>query len=185
MDFAFHSHNTLARAGIAMALSRLLGPLDAPPVLLCIGSDLSIGDSLGPIVGTMIKQRMQGSCYVYGTLKTPLTAKEIKYVKPFVEKIHPRSKVIAIDAALGEEGDLGLIKVSDGALRPGSGANKKLGKIGNVSILGVIAPKANFTYSVLNLTRLGAVYPMAGAIANALSDLLKKEYSEHICRSVV
>lgn len=181
MDFAFHSHNTMARTGSMMALSRLISPLNAPPVFLCIGSDLSIGDSLGPIAGTLIKQRTLGSgCYVYGTLKTPLTAKEIKYTKSFLKKAHPNATVIAIDAALGDEGEIGLIKITDSPLRPGSGANKKLGKIGDISILGIVAPRTNFTYNVLNLTRLNLVYTMANVISGAICDFLLKERSEHI-----
>ena len=67
---------------------------------------------------------------------------------------------------------MGIIKISDGALRPGSGANKKLGKIGDVSILGIVAKKSAFSYSALNLTRLNMVYSMADVIAGAVSSLL-------------
>ena len=77
--------------------------------------------------------------------------------------------MIAIDAAVGEDSDIGLIKVTGGALKPGSGANKRLGKVGDISILGIVAGKTAFSYSVLNLTRLNLVYGMAEAISDAVS----------------
>lgn len=167
MDFAFHVYNSVAETGIHLALDRLLKSSYAPPVALCIGSDLAVGDSLGPLVGTMLKEN--GFCgYVYGTLKNPVTAKEVKFAGDFLKKTHPRSKVIAIDAAVGEETDVGLIKVSDFPLRPGSGANKRLGKMGDISILGIVARKSAFSYSLLNLTRLNLIYRMAERISSGL-----------------
>lgn len=168
MEFAFHFYNSLAETGIMMALSRCMGELEAPPVVLCIGSDLAVGDSLGPITGTLLKTRaLRG--YVYGTLKNPVTAKEVKYVESFLRKTHPNSKIIAVDAAVGEDSDVGLIKVIPRPLCPGSGANKRLGKVGDVSLLGIVARKSAFSYSLLNLTRLNMVYSMAEIAAGALS----------------
>lgn len=170
MEYAFHFNNTMAETGILMALSRCLGPMEGPPVVLCVGSDLAIGDSLGPITGTLLQEKgFRG--YVYGSLKTPVTAKEIKYLDGFVRKTHPSSKIIAVDAAVGEEGDVGLVKVIEGALRPGAGANKRLGKVGDVSVLGIVARKSAFSYSLLNLTRLNMVYRMAEAVSGAVASL--------------
>lgn len=171
MEYAFHFYNGMAETGLMMALAKCLGDLTAPPVVLCIGSDLAVGDSLGPITGTMLKKRSDFRGYVYGTLKTPVTAKEVKYIDNFLRCTHPDSKVIAVDAAVGDDADVGLIKVANGALRPGSGANKRLGKIGDVSVLGIVARKSAFSYSLLNLTRLNMVYSMSEAIVSALCDV--------------
>ncbi len=176
MEYAFHFYNSLAETGAMMALSKCLGPLTAPPVVLCIGSDLAVGDSLGPVVGTMLKRRAAGFCgYVYGTLKTPVTAKEVKYLGDFLRKTHPASKIIAVDAAVGEESDVGLVKVESGALRPGAGANKRLGKVGDVSVLGIVARRSAFSYSLLNLTRLNMIYSMAEIISGAIAALSIKD----------
>ncbi len=168
MEFAFHFCNTMAKQGIGMALGRLMGKTSAPPVVLCIGSDLAIGDSLGPIAGTMLGKRGEGF-FLYGTLRSPVTAKEVKYLNDFLKKTHPDSKVIAVDAAVGETSELGLIKLADSPLRPGSGANKRLGSVGDISVLGIVGEKNGFSYSTLNLTRLHLVYSMAETIAGALS----------------
>lgn len=169
MDFSFHAYNTLAATGIQLSLRRLLKQPAVRPVVLCIGSDLAIGDSLGPLVGTMLLER-RTPAYVYGSLRSPITAKEVRYVGEFIRQTHPGAKIIALDAALGEESEIGLIKVSDSPLRPGSGANKRLGKVGDVSILGILAKKSAFCYSQLNLTRLNTVHRMAESIAEAISE---------------
>lgn len=178
MEYAFHFCNTLAETGILMALNDLLKETTAPPVVLCIGSDLAIGDSLGPVTGTMLRRHPEFHGFVYGTLKTPVTAKEIKYIESFLRKTHPRSKIIAVDAAVGEESDVGLIKVIGSPLRPGSGANKRLGKVGDVSILGIVARKSAFSYSLLNLTRLNMVYTMAETVSAALTAYACRETLE-------
>ena len=171
MEFAFHFHNTMAGTGIMMALRKSLSAQEAPPVILCIGSDLAVGDSLGPLAGTLLCG-MPFEGFIYGTLRTPVTAKEVRYLEGFLRKTHPRSKIVAIDAAVGDESEVGLVKLSDLPLRPGAGANKRLGSIGDISILGIIAKKSAFSYAQLNLTRLNTVFTMADMIASAVANFL-------------
>lgn len=172
MDYAFHFCNTMATTGISLALSKFLG--ESMPVALCIGSDLAVGDSLGPMTGTLLQQG-GFPCPVYGTLKNPVTAKEVKYAESFLRKTYPRSKIIAVDAAVGDLSDVGLVKMIPAPLHPGTGANKKLGRVGDVSILGIVAEKSAFSYSLLNLTRLNMVYAMAKLISSALLDFTLQE----------
>ena len=87
----------------------------------------------------------------------------------FLKDTHPKSPIIAVDAAVGSAGDIGLIKVTGSGIKPGAGANKKLGKIGDIGILGIVAEKSIFNYSLLNLTRLNLIWSMADIIAQALS----------------
>lgn len=200
MDYSFHIYNKMAADGTALALEKLLkadfirsrrasksgkitdfSPLDteeenescAPPVVVCIGSDLAIGDSLGPITGSLLKYKTQGlPFYLYGTLAAPVTAKEIAYMRTFLRETHPTSQVVAIDAAVGNKGDIGLIRVTDSPLLPGAGADKKLGEIGDVTIMGIVAEKSLQNYGLLNTTRLNLVYTMSELISEALSALL-------------
>ncbi len=172
MEYAFHMFNSMADVGMSLALGKLIEE-NTRPVIVCIGSDLAIGDSLGPVVGTMLEKKIKPSdAYLYGTLRRPVTAKEIKYLKEFLARTHPRSKVIAVDAAVGDDSEVGLIKLSDLPLRPGAGANKRLGSVGDVSILGIIAKKSAFSYAQLNLTRLNTVFSMADMISSAVANFL-------------
>lgn len=155
----------------------------APPVVVCVGSDLAIGDSLGPITGSLLKYKTQGvNCFLYGTLAAPVTAKEIKYLRSFLKKTHPKSQILAIDAAVGEKGDVGVIRVTDSPLFPGAGANKQLGCLGDVSILGIVAEKSVANYGILNTTRLNLVYTMSEIISEGVSNLLWERASKTAVR---
>ena len=170
-----------SRAEVAEFQNAFDGNFNKPPVVVCIGSDLAIGDSLGPIVGSMLKYKTQGlRLFIYGTLAAPVTAKEIKYMRTFLRETHAGSQVIAVDAAVGAEGDIGLIKCTDSPLFPGAGANKKLGAIGDVSVMGIVAEKSLANYGLLNTTRLNLVYTMSEVVSDALSHLLwNREESLH------
>ncbi len=191
MDFSFHLYNKLAADGAAMALERLLSTrLHAKtmgagmrssknlPIVVCVGSDLAIGDSLGPITGSMLQYKTQGlGVFLYGTLAAPITAKEIPGIRSFLQETHPDSPVIAVDAAVGSKGDIGLIKLSDKPLLPGAGANKKLGAVGDISIMGIVAEKSIANYGLLNTTRLHLVYAMSEIVSDALATLLWNKQS--------
>ncbi|MBO4252098.1 MAG: spore protease YyaC [Clostridia bacterium] len=137
------------------------------PVLICVGSDLVLGDSLGPLVGTMLTNK-NTNAYIYGTLGSPVTAKEIACAKIHVKAMHPDSFIIAIDAAVGNKEDIGLIKVSDRGLKPGLGVEKDLGVIGDCSIIGIVAEKSIKNYNLFNLTRLNLIYKMAEKITSGI-----------------
>ena len=207
MEYSFHIYNKLASDGVAMATEKLLqtdekrktagagisSPIktdgflgDKPPVIVCIGSDLAIGDSLGPITGSMLKFKTQGlGVFLYGTLAAPVTAKEIKYMRTFLKETHAGSQVIAIDAAVGSEGDIGLIKINDTPLMPGAGANKQLGSLGDLSIMGVVAEKSIANYGLLNTTRLNLVYTMSEIISDGIASLLWERCSRKKPRKIV
>lgn len=182
MEYSFNVFNKLASDGLTVATDKFLSALlkadktaasPLPPVVLCIGSDLAIGDSLGPIVGSMLQYKTQGlGAFIYGTLKAPVTAKEIRYVRSFLKATHKNRAVIAVDAAVGNEGDIGLVKISDTPLQPGAGANKKLGAVGQISIMGVVAEKSLGNYGLFNTTRLNLVYTMSEIISDSLAALL-------------
>ena len=200
MEYSFHIYNKLATDGISMAVDKLLildekrkmrwagmrSPniseqkiQEKPPVIVCIGSDLAIGDSLGPLVGSMLKFKTQGlGLFLYGTLSAPVTAKEIRYMRTFLKETHKDSQVIAVDAAVGEEGDIGLIKIHDTPMLPGAGANKQLGSLGDISIMGVVAEKSVANYGLLNTTRLNLVYSMAEIVSDGLAALLWERCSK-------
>ena len=196
MEYSFHLYNKLAVDGISMALHSLLQEqislkisqnrgaglsrtpsyddfTHASPIVVCVGSDLAIGDSLGPIVGSMLRYKTQGlNTFIYGTLSSPVTAKEIKYLRSHLKTTHKKRTVIVVDAAIGAQGDIGTIKLSNTPLYPGAGANKKLGAIGDLSIMGIVAEKSIANYALLNTTRLNLVYSMSEIIASALSNVL-------------
>ena len=183
-QYTFNLYNSFAVNGTLLSLIKLLPYSENTPVILCIGSDLSVGDSLGPICGTMLKENLRGlNCYVYGTLSRPITAHEVSYMNEFFRQTHPGCPVIAIDAAVGSAGDIGLIKLTDGGVKPGSGANKKLSRVGDVAIMGIIAEKSVFNFSILTATRLNIVYKMAEIISEGVSTFIMDAIRHQAARS--
>ena len=177
--FTFSTFSEHCSNGVSQALERL-NNFNLPPVFICIGSDLVLGDSLGPLIGTLLKNK-NVPCYVYGTLNFPITAKDIECAKQYIRQTHPSSILVAIDAAIGEEDDVGLIRVINSGLMPGLGVNKNLGQIGDVSIIGVVAGKSVKNKELFNLTRLNLVYNMAENIANGIAEYTNfKKYSTSI-----
>jgi len=176
-NFSISCFNEYASDGISSALSEL-NQQKLRPIFICIGSDLVLGDSLGPLVGTFLKNKNLPT-YVYGTLNFPITAKEVEYARTYLKQTHPKTISIAIDAAIGESGDIGLIRVLEKGLKPGLGVDKNLGTVGDLSIIGVVAEKSLKNYNLFNLTRLNLVYKMAEQIANGIEKYIMSMNQEN------
>lgn len=170
-EFYFDVKNSYASSGIGSALD-IITDCTVPPVILCIGSDITSGDSLGPLVGTFLEEKGVGRNFIYGTLTRPVTAKEVKYMREYLANIHPGRKVIAVDAAVGREDEVGLIKLQADGLYPGIGVGKKMTKLGDCSIMGIVAPKTREPYRSLAATRLSLVYRLSHAISEGIRDYL-------------
>ena len=171
-NYTFSTFSEYAKDGISSALSTLMVS-KTPPVLLCIGSDLVLSDSLGPLIGTLLLQK-NINAYVYGSLSFPVTAKEVNYAKSYLEETHKGSKIIAIDAAVGSSDDIGLIRVLNKGIKPGLGVGKNLKMVGDLSIIGIVSEKKPNNDKLLNATRLNLIYSMANNIANGIENYLKE-----------
>ena len=168
--FSFNTFNDACSKNIAQALKEC-NPKSFTPIFVCIGSDLVLGDSLGPLIGTFLKNKGVKT-FVYGNLCYPVTAKEVSLAGSYIKKNHPNTITVAIDAAVGNQEDVGLIRISNSSLKPGLGVNKNLEKIGDISIIGVVSGKSLQNESLFNLTRLNLVYKMAEVIANGIENYL-------------
>lgn len=165
MNYTFITNQKIISNLIADALSEVFEYY--VPVVICVGTDSAIGDSLGPIVGTKLLEA-NAPCYVYGNLSKTVTAKEILSAESFIKKVHPVAKTLVIDAAIGREEDVGKIKISDTGIYPGLGANKKFPKLGDGAIIGIVSPRSKNNEIFLNLTKLSSVYKMADVIAQGI-----------------
>ena len=168
--FSFNVNNVNCAVAIKNSLDVVYKTFK--PVIVCIGSDLAVGDSLGPLVGSMLCNSLKGKAYVYGTLESPVTAKETVTIFKTIKLLHPNSKILAIDAGLGNKSDVGLVKVSNNGIKPGLGVSKTLPTIGDASIIGIVAEKFEGVENIFTKTRLNLVYKLAGAISNGIEKFL-------------
>ncbi len=137
-------------------------------IVLCIGTDRSTGDCLGPLTGSLLDQDCVPGIDIMGTLNEPVHATNLKDAIAEIEMLDQRPLVIAVDACLGRSENVGYINVCRGPLKPGTGVNKVLPEVGDMHITGIVNVGGYMEYLVLQNTRLGLVMRMATSIAKAI-----------------
>ncbi|OXM83668.1 spore protease YyaC [Paenibacillus rigui] len=143
-------------------------------LFLCIGTDRSTGDSLGPLVGTMLEEA--GYDCVVGTLRRPLDASNMRE-RLLAEVVPHRAsrKIIAIDACLGQASSICSYQVSNQPMEPGKSLGKQLPAVGDFSIAGIVNVDEGQKYAILQSTSLYRVMNMAGEIAAAVTSVFPVE----------
>lgn len=137
-------------------------------ILLCIGSDRSTGDSLGPLVGHNLKFLSRANFHIFGNLESPVHAKNLNQVLKYINKKFDDPYIIAVDACLGHIQNIGKVFVENKPLKPGSAVNKDLPSIGNLSITGIVNISGALEFMVLQNTRLFTVMQLAELISNGI-----------------
>ena len=125
----------------------------------CVGTDRSTGDSLAPLIGTLLQEN--GYKNVLGTISDPIHAQNLDEKIKLIPKNYT---VIAIDSCLGKRYNIGTVTLRRGSLSPGSGVGKNLTKVGDYSINGVVNVAGgdnNLRFLVLQSTRLDTVFKIA------------------------
>ncbi|KSU81685.1 spore protease YyaC [Fictibacillus enclensis] len=139
-----------------------------PVVVVCIGTDRSTGDALGPLVGTKLHTIKAFPFHVYGTLDDPVHAVNLKDKLKMIEQKHPDAFIIGIDACLGKLNHVGMVSIGEGPVKPGAGVNKELPPVGDMHLTGIVNVSGFMEYFVLQNTRLSVVMKMAELIADSL-----------------
>ncbi|UTM17875.1 spore protease YyaC [Bacillus paranthracis] len=147
-----------------------------PIILVCIGTDRSTGDALGPLVGTKLEQVGIKNFQVFGTLDDPVHALNLEEKIRNIQKDNPTSFIIAVDACLGKSQSIGSITTGMGPSKPGAAMNKKLPAVGDLHIHGIVNLNGFMEFFVLQNTRLSLVMKMADVIAQSI-----KETDQKIC----
>lgn len=162
---------------LAEALEHLLKQSQEPveePIVLCVGSDRSTGDSLGPLVGHFLSDTNAFAGSVYGTLESPVHASNLGDTLESLRDRHRKPLVIAVDACLGRPDSVGMITIGRGALKPGAGVNKDLPAVGEIYITGVVNVGGFMEYFVLQNTRLSLVVRMSKVISTAVKECFSR-----------
>lgn len=134
-------------------------------VFLCVGTDRSSGDALGPLVGSRLVEL--GFEYVIGTLPRPCDADNLKSM---ILDIPPGSVIIAIDACLGASASVGSFLISEHPLIPARAVGTVLPAVGDYSVAAVVNVNSPKPYATLQMTSLHLVMGMAKQIALAAAE---------------
>ncbi|RKD31673.1 spore protease YyaC [Thermohalobacter berrensis] len=148
-------------------------------IIVCIGTDRSTGDSLGPLVGDKLSSFMKWypNVHLLGTLNEPVHAKNLEDKIKLINCSFSNPFIISIDASLGKSERIGYVTISTGPLKPGAGVNKDLPEIGDIHITGIVNMGGFMEYVVLQNTRLSIVMKMANVISKSILFSLWKYYN--------
>ncbi|MDU4961297.1 MAG: spore protease YyaC [Sporomusaceae bacterium] len=149
-------------------LLRELQPSGRELVIVCIGSDRSTGDALGPLTGSKL-QSLHRYPYVYGTLDEPVHATNLEDTLKRLQRQFENPFLIAVDACLGRLDSVGCVTIGKGALKPGAAVKKELPPVGDVYVTGIVNVGGFMEHLVLQSTRLQLVMKMAETIASGLA----------------
>lgn len=162
-----------------------------PIVILCIGTDRSTGDSLGPLVGDKLKFLVRDRISLYGNLEYPVHAKNLCDVIKEINLQYSNPYIVAVDACLGSLQNIGKIFVESKPLSPGAAMNKDLPQVGDLSITGIVNISGALEFMVLQNTRLHTVMMLADVISKGIYHCVLKtiggkrtEYSKHQLENV-
>lgn len=137
-------------------------------LLLCIGTDRSTGDSLGPLIGYQLRNRELKHIHVLGTLNSPVHAMNLEDTLSVVEEYYQDYLVIAVDASVGMSDHIGCITLGRGSLKPGLGVSKELRSVGDLFITGIVSGCSNYDPVMLQSIRLSIVMRMAEFISESV-----------------
>lgn len=148
---------------------------DREIIFLCIGSDRSTGDALGPLVGNNLKSFKNKRIYIYGSLYNPIHSQNLNNIINKIKNNFNNPYIVAIDASLGSLKNVGKIFIQNKPLKPGLALNKDLPPVGELSITGIVnITSKNLEFVALQNTRLYLVNSLAENIANGISHAIGK-----------
>lgn len=149
-------------------------------VFLCIGTDRIIGDALGPLVGTMLEEKLEKynifNLSIYGTLQKNICYTNIHEILEILEKKHKNACIVVIDAALSNKENIGKIFIKKEKMILGKSLNKAKVEIGNISIKAVVGKDyklSKYNFSSMQNISLSVVIRLANLISDGIYEVIK------------
>lgn len=152
-------------------------------LIVNIGTDSLLYDSVGPLIGTMLKKH-DGLLYdIIGTLEEPIDYGNLEEKMNYINEMYPENFIIGIDAAISSF--TGCISFCNGPIYPGLGWGKKATSVGDISIIagmGIIVNDFHFltseSFKRVNNYSFHTVYGCAKTISAAIieADRYIKKY---------
>lgn len=141
---------------------------DPELTFVCIGTDRSTGDTLGPLVGSFLSLYKSFPFRVVGSLEQPVHALNLQDTVEHLHHQRPTAPMVAIDACLGKARAVGDILVEKGPLWPGKAVQKTLPPVGDHCIKAIVNHMSEEGLETLQSTRLNVTHDLARVIANSL-----------------
>ncbi len=141
-------------------------------IFLCVGTNGVVGDSIGPMIGSKIKQFENDYLKVYGTLDDTLNFSNAKNIIEKVYEFYSKPYLVTIDAALSNRTRFGDIIVGSGFIKIGKALEKSICFYSDVTIKCVVGKcYIDKEKNLQELKRLSA--SKSNKIANDVSTSIK------------
>ncbi|MDO4294687.1 MAG: spore protease YyaC [bacterium] len=137
-------------------------------VFLCIGTDRSTGDSLGPLIGYKLHGERLSHMQILGTLEKPVHAMNLEEYQNILQSMYQNHVVIAVDASVGSLDHVGFVTLGRGPLKPGLGVCKELKAVGDLFITGIVGSCSAYDPLMLQSIRLSVVMRLADCISESI-----------------
>ena len=137
-------------------------------LFLCIGTDRSTGDSLGPLIGYKLTEQVQKHVKILGTLDHPVHAMNLEHVMWGIEKEYADHIIVAVDASVGDAEHIGYVTLGRGSIKPGLGVRKELMEVGDLFITGIVGSSGSQDPMMLHSVRLSVVMRLADCISKSV-----------------
>lgn len=137
-------------------------------IFLCIGTDRSTGDSLGPLVGHKLRKCRLKKAAVIGTLDKPVHAMNLEVYAAYIRTHFPDHVIVAIDASVGSPDHVGFATLGK-ALFNRAGSFQRLMEVGDISITGIVGGPGSHDPVMLQSVRLSMVMKMADCICESIT----------------
>lgn len=163
---------------LAASLQREIGNREA--VFFFIGCDSVISDSVAPLCGTLLENEAMDGLFFYGSLKYPVTALNVERIYRYIREFHRGAVIVAVDSAVGAEDEIGVIKLVRGGLKPALALKKNLERVGDLSLLVIIAKRTEYNVEELRQARLGRAFDLSSVIAEGIRIFSRMRKNERI-----
>ena len=145
--------------------------------MVCIGSDRVSGDMLGPMVGSSLREEYRLPCPVYGWVGESVNGINLESYLAMIKERHEGCVIIAVDAALGRESDVGSVRIKKGGIKAGGALERKGASVGDLGVIGVVAEECppQEVYAALLAVPFALVEGLADRIAGLIFQALCAE----------
>ena len=146
-------------------------------VVICIGSDKVSGDMLGPLVGSSLREEYDLPYPVYGSVGESVNGLNLESYLEMIDKRHKGSRIIAVDAAIGKEEDIGNVRLKKGGIKAGGALERRGERVGDIGVVGVVAGEKapGEVYGALLEVPFPFVEELAARIARMIYEALASE----------
>lgn len=147
-------------------------------VILCIGTDKILGDSIGPIIGEKLKYLENEYVKIYGNLENTINFNNAKEVLQKIYSKFDNPYIITIDAALSNKENVGKIVLNKGYIKIGKALEKTICFYSNLNIKCIVGKNSNSKfYNMLELTgvNIKEIIDMSNIVTSGIERLLAEK----------